>query len=137
MVVVTRRGGHGCLGSEGAAVDDGCDERLYGFVLPSTGIDWPVGSFVGCDIDGVVAGCDFALSLRFKSGTARTGSGAFEADALGVLFVSSSGSNGGVVALASCFFCTFSLDVAGSGVSALGSGGAKERGSAQLREERR
>ena len=93
-------------------------------------------------MDGIVAG-DVPLSLsKLSSGTARTGSGALEADAFGVLWVSSSESIG-VEALESCFSCTGSWDVvAASGASGLGSGGpvgsvgsggAKERCSAQLR----
>jgi hypothetical protein len=90
---------------------------------------------VACEMDGIVAGCGVSLSLsRWSSGTVRTGSGAIEADAFGVLWVSSSDSIG-VEALEPCFSSGSFGGVAASGASDLGAGGpggAKERGSAQL-----
>lgn len=84
---------------------------------------------------GIVAVSLFKLS----SGTVRTGIGAFEVGAFGVLWESSSNSTGAET-LESCRSCTGSSGVVGvtgpvglgSG-GAVGSGGAKERGSAQLR----
>ena len=93
--------------------------------------------FTGCEMDGIVAGCDVLLSplSRLNVGTARTGSGALDAEALGVLWESSSSvSIAGVETCDPCFRCTGSSVVsAATGAPGLGSGGAKERGSAQLR----
>jgi hypothetical protein len=92
---------------------------------------------MGCEMDGVVVGCDVLLSplSKLNVGTARTGSGALDAEALGVLWdTSSSVSIDGVETREPCFRCTGSSAVSvATGAPGLGSGEAKERGSAQLR----
>lgn len=80
--------------------DGACDEGLGTPLLLSFSIDWAFVSIVGCGMEGIVAGCDVPLSSsRLNSGTARTGRGALEADALGVLWLSSSEVTGGLGAL--------------------------------------
>lgn len=91
---------------------------------------------MGCEMDGIVGGCDVLLSplSRLNVGTARTGSGALDAEALGVLWESSSSvSIAGVETCEPCFRWGSSVVSAATGAPGLGSGGAKERGSAQLR----
>lgn len=88
-------------------------------------------------MDGNVAGCDALLSplSRLNVGTVRTGSGALDAEALGVLWESSSSvSIDGVETREPCFRCTGSSAVSvATCAPGFGSGGAKEGGSAQLR----
>lgn len=89
-----------------------------------------------CEIEGMVISCNLSLSSlsRLSEGTARTGSGALEADAFGVLCESSS-STVSIDAEGSgpCLSPAGSVVVATDGASGLGSGGAKERGSIQFR----
>lgn len=99
-LVVAGRGGTDCFGGGGAMEDGACDEGLGTPLLLSFSIDWAFVSIVGCGMEGIVAGCDVPLSSsRLNSGTARTGRGALEADALGVLWLSSSEVTGGLGAL--------------------------------------
>lgn len=133
-VVVALGGIDGC--GFGGGARDGCGGGL------NFGASWFVEGrssavpFTVCGMDGIAAACDVSLPplSRLNVGTARTGSGTLEAEALGVLWESSSSvSIDGVEARGPCFRCTGSLAVAATGASGLGSGEAKERGSTQLR----
>lgn len=122
-------------GCRGGAWDGGCDGWAFGAALSrAVGVDCPIPRR-NCGMDGIV-GLDVSLSplSRLSVGTARTGGGALEADALGVLWESSSVSIFGVEGPEPCFSCTRSSAVEMVTVaSGLGSGGARGRGSVQLR----
>lgn len=130
-----RVGGFCAWGSEGGVRDGGWDLVPEFWPLRPAGC-WLVVPFIICGAIGFVAALRMSLvsGSRFRAGTARTGLGAFDTEAFGVVGELSSSISiaGGVEGRPSCF-AGRSSEAEASGASGRESGGAEGRSGVQLR----